>query len=421
MSPQVGFMHQQPRQVVPANNVERLAGAVTTLPGGSIDYCGVPGSACNGLHKRSDVVETHMDPPRIQSSMRTLLTPKPHYTPHVPYVGPNGIVHMPPKERDAEAQTLDGGTAVHMPPKERDAAAQTLDGGAAAFCSMDGSACHGLDGHGRAVGVPTSTTQAPKAGTTSDANGPGAVVKVPKTESSMLYLMGPALETTLWISGSPFVPPPYTPTFYYYDPQSKRAAEAGVTLTTQVKPPRTESSMLYLMGPALDITLWISGTPYTPPPYTPTFYYYDPQSKRTAEPIIPTQVPDAPSTIIADATVIRRAAMLQPTLPTGMYPKEGPASSSTTDKHPGDISSATCMPVIFVDDSGAASGTGCLAPGNVDITKSEPIIAATTTSTAVLSVFTGQTSHGTAAALSSVRAMTTVICVAALSTLVALL
>ncbi|KAK3075046.1 hypothetical protein LTR53_002017 [Teratosphaeriaceae sp. CCFEE 6253] len=472
MSPQVGFMHQQPRRVVPANNVERLAGAVTTLPGGSTDYCGFPGSACNGLQKRSDVVETHMDPPRIQSSMRTLLTPKPQHTPHVPYVGPNGIVHMPPKERDAEAQALEDGVAVvtthmdppriqssmrtlltpkpqhtphvpyvgpngivHMPPKERDAAAQTLDGGAAAFCSMHGSACHGLDGHGRAVGVLTSTSQAPKAGTTSEANGPGAVVKVPKTESSMLYLMGPALETTLWISGSPFVPPPYAPKFYYYDPQSKRAAEAGVTLTTQVKPPTTESSMLYLMGPALDITLWISGTPYTPPPYTPTFYYYDPQSKRTAEPIIPTQVSDAPSTIIADATVIRRAAMLQPTLPTGMYPKEGPASSSTTDKHPGHISSATCMPVIFVDDSGAAGGTGCLAPGNVEITKSEPIIAATMTSTAVLSTFTGQSSHGgdarygfladvmagTAAGPSSVRAMTTVIYVAALSSLVALL
>ncbi|KAK4896930.1 hypothetical protein LTR27_005177 [Elasticomyces elasticus] len=323
----------------------------------------------------ADILQ-HVKAPTIARSDRTLKVPTFTHRPPpgIPYVGPDGIVHMPPKaKREAEPQKLGGGNI--------------------GYCGVPGSACieHRKDA------IPAAEiTSAPTAISAQQADSRDIVtnMKPPTLASSWDYLLGPVMsgpETWHDSAGNPHVwtPAPYTPTFFSYDPLKKRAA--STTVEVHINDPTIASSMDWLMAPVMSGPETYHDSAgnahvWTPPPYTPTFFSYVPLAKRTAEPIIPTMEPDAdmsPYTPTTFSYVLptKRDDPLQPTAPVNVYPKEGSGKPSTTGKHH-HISSVTCTPVIMLGESGVPEATGCYAPVDTSITKSEPVVVAHTTRTA---------------------------------------
>ena len=481
---------------LPPYHMERdAATSKSVMNGGMINFCGVPGSACEGHRRDESDVSQHMDYPSIAHSESFLKTPMPTHphitghpphpapTPHTSYVGPNGVVLMPPDQKDESvlSQHIDAPTIahsesflmtprpthphittrpagppphvpyvgsngiVHMTRRERDA--QVMKGGSIGVCGVPGEACE--PGHRRIIETSTPSIAAPlithlatcRKGDLGGCERQMDVaetltleMKPPHTESSMDYLMGQVIKTTYWISGTMYTPPPYTVTMFYFHPASKRAlAESTPSVPALDDPAASAPSHGAQDGsstavelaeknvwarmeptPALDDSLTSAvagGSQYT----STTAVALAEGNLWARSPIQATPALDTSATsAVADddryagATTVALAeknvwarsmpspsptpttfsyaasVLLQRTPPADLYPQEGSIRPSASSDEQGHISSVTCLPVVVMDHNGVPSGTGCLAPENVSITKSEPIIVAGTTSTATL-------------------------------------
>ncbi|KAK0936019.1 hypothetical protein LTR29_012391 [Friedmanniomyces endolithicus] len=318
----------------------------SVLAGGSFNYCGVPGSFCSKpkpSHREAAKAEDsgHVDAPSLARPMVSLLLPHfPHPTtgppPVAPYVGPNGVVYEPPKDhRDAEkrAPRLTPIPSANLGPCFKPAALNTV------FQLAD-----------------ALTTPAPTV----------AQEKAQHTESATAYLMEPRAIPRITASGIVD-----EPGLDGYPSDCNRDAEDPNVLG-KVKVPEIASSMLDLMVPA-----------WTLPPYTfetfaydPETFAYDPETKRDASPAMPTS--------ISHELLHNGDVPLQPTAQAAVFPKEvidQPSPSSSFDEH---IASITCTPIVLLGQDGTPSATGCLPPLNVKVTKSEPVVIADATRTAII-------------------------------------